>query len=121
MSFIKRGNPGIGGGGLPSTEVNQQAGNYTAVLDDQTVEFTAGPFEFSWPLNATLSIPIGRIIIVRSVDGIGDITLKRLGSQVYRSVLGNVDCKLFGGDGNPVQIEKTGTDAFLISGPIKAV
>jgi hypothetical protein len=97
---------------------------YDVVIGDESkiIQFdnAAVSFTTTIPLNASEAFNLGTIIQFRKT-GAGDITIAKAVGVTFRGVLGNNNVKIDGEDGYLVQLEKTGTDTWLISGNIKGV
>ena len=128
MSFI--GSIGGGGSGFNINDLNTQvfakvATGGTAVIGEQNsvIEFQNGAGNYAWtiPPNSSVAFPVGSWMVLRKT-GAGDITLTRgSGVAFQHENFGDNNVKLDGQEGYSVYIEKTATDAWLLSGAIKTV
>ena len=76
---------------------------------------------FFVPLNSSVELPVGSWFeIWRTGSGEITITQENSGTQIFRSVLGDVDFKIDGQDGFSVIGLKTAVDTWLFKGNIKA-
>ncbi len=113
-------------GGIPDQKIDTVIKVANAILGsselEKIVEYQNGAsdFEFTLPLEATETIPIGSWFEIRKT-GIGDITIKKEGAQIFRSSLGDVELKLKNEDGFSVVVIKTDTDSWLLQGNVQVI
>jgi len=98
------------------------SGNALASDYGKIAEFTNGATSYTYTVqpNSTISFSVGSKIWVRKT-GTGDITIAKGAGVTFRGVLGDNSVKVDGEDGYIVELEKTDTDEWLVSGNIKPV
>jgi len=126
MSFIGPVIPGTGGVvDLKIVVVNKTANAQLAANElEKVIEYTNGAsnFDFEFPLEATVSIPIGSWGQIRKT-GVGNISLiPETAGVSFRghSLITASGMKIDGEDGFVVGYQKTAVNTWLFTGNIKA-